>query len=99
MHKDKEQPNKAVGVSIHKALQHQKEKAESMRQHQEDDLDAVHAEVQLLTEEAAELLQSIPADLTTLGLVSVAKLLVDAVSLNQDQQAPVALTAQDMQSA
>ena len=77
-----------------------------MRQQQEDDVpdstldqDAVHASVQLLTEEAAELLQSIPTDLTALGPVSVAKLLVDAATLNQDQQGPVALIAQEMQTA
>ena len=53
-----EQPDKAIGVGIHEALQHQKEKAESMRQHQEEDVpafmpdeDAMRAEVQLLTEE------------------------------------------------
>ena len=50
-----EQPDKAIGVGIHEAMQHQKEKAESMRQQQEDDVpesmfdqDAVRAEVQLL---------------------------------------------------
>ena len=35
-----EQPDKAIGVGIHEALQHQKEKAESMRQHQEEDVPA-----------------------------------------------------------
>ena len=101
-----ERPDKAIGVGIHEALRHQKEKAESMRQQQEDDVpdstldqDTAHASVQLLTEEAAELLQSIPTDLTSLGPVSVAKLLVDAATLNRDQQGPVALIAQEMQTA
>ena len=100
------QADKAIGFGIHKALQHQKAKAESMRQLQEEDMpecmlqdDDVRAEVQLLTAEAAELLQSIHTDLTTLGPVSVAKVLVEAATLNQDQQGPVALIAQEMQTA
>ena len=33
-----EHPNKAIGASIHEALQHQRQKAEGMRPHQEDDV-------------------------------------------------------------
>ena len=56
--------NKALGITIHEALQHQKSTAETLRQQQ--DTEVPHepiesdAQVQMLTEEAAELLQSIP---------------------------------------
>jgi hypothetical protein len=51
----------------------------------------------MLTEEAAELLQSIPTDLAAAGPVAFAKHLVEAATLNQDQRAPVALIAKEMQ--
>ena len=51
------------------------------------------AQVQMLTEEAAELLQSIPTDLAAAGPVAFAKHLVKAATLNQDQRTPVALIA------
>jgi hypothetical protein len=90
--------NTALGTTIHEALQHQKATAETMRQHQDTDTteslreqNEVHAEVQMLTKEAAELLQSIPTDLSASGPVSVAKHLVVAATFNQDQQGPMAL--------
>ena len=57
------------------------------------------AEVNLLTQEAEALLQSMPHDLPTSGPVAVAKHLVEAATLNQDQRGPVALIANDMQTA
>ena len=51
----------------------------------------------MLTQEAAELLQSIPADLAASGPIVFAKRLVEAATLNQDQRAPVALIAKYMQ--
>ena len=53
----------------------------------------------MLTEEAAELLQSIPTDLAAAGPVAFAKQLVEAATLNQDQRAPVALIAKEMEMA
>ncbi len=47
----------------------------------------------MFTQEAAELLQSIPADLVASGPIGFAKHLVEAATLNQDQRAPVALIA------
>ena len=95
--------NKALGITIHEALQHQKSTAETLRQQQ--DTEVPHepiesdAQVQMLTEEAAELLQSIPTDLAAAGPVAFAKHLVEAATLNQDQRAPVALIAKEMQMA
>ena len=92
--------NKALGITIHEALQHQKSTAETLRQQQ--DTEVPHepmesdAEVQMLTEEAAELLQSIPEDLAAAGPVAFAKHLVEAATLNQDQRTPVALIAKEM---
>ena len=57
------------------------------------------AEVNLLSQEAEALLQSMPCDLHASGPVSVAKYLVEQASLNQDQRGPVALIAKDMQTA
>ena len=95
--------NKAMGITIHEALQHQKTTAESMRQPQDTEvpheLNEACAQVQMLTEEAAELLQSIPTDIAADGPVAFAKHLVDAAALNQDQRAPVALIAKEMQMA
>ena len=86
-----------MGITIHEALQHQKTTAETMRQQQNTEvpreLNEAHAQVQILTQEAAELLQSIPADLAASGPVAFAKHLVEAATLNQDQRAPVALIA------
>ena len=95
--------NKALGITIHEALQHQKTTAETLRQQQ--DTEVPHepiesdAQVQMLTEEAAELLQSIPTDLAAAGPVAFAKHLVEAATLNQDQRTPVALIAKEMQMA
>ena len=95
--------NKALGITIHEALQHQKTTAETLRQQQ--DTEVPHepiesdAQVRILTEEAAELLQSIPTDLAAAGPVAFAKHLVEAATLNHDQRAPVALIANDMQMA
>jgi len=95
--------NKALGITIHEALQHQKSTAETLRQQQ--DTEVPHepiesdAQVQMLTEEAAELLQSIPTDLAAAGPVAFAKHLVEAATLNQDQRTPVALIAKEMQMA
>ena len=95
--------NKAMGITIHEALQHQKTTAERMRQQQDTEepheLKEASEDVQLLTEEAAELLQSIPTDLAAAGPVAFARHLVEAATLNQDQQAPVALIAKEMQMA
>ena len=95
--------NKAMGITIHEALQHQKTTAESMRQPQDTEvpheLNEACAQVQMLTEEAAELLQSIPTDIAADGPIAFAKHLVDAATLNQDQRAPVALIAKEMQMA
>ena len=95
--------NKALGIAIHEALQHQKSTAETLRQQQ--DTEELHepiescTQVQMLTDEAAELLQSIPTDLASAGPVAFAKHLVEAATLNQDQRTPVALIAKDMQIA
>ena len=95
--------NKALGITIHEALQHQKSTAETLRQQQ--DTEELHepiescTQVQMLTDEAAELLQSIPTDLASAGPVAFAKHLVEAATLNQDQRTPVALIAKDMQIA
>jgi hypothetical protein len=53
----------------------------------------------MLTEEAAELLQSIPTDIAADGPLAFAKHLVDAAALNQDQRASVALIVKEMQMA
>ena len=59
--------NKALGISMHEALHHQKRTAETLRQQQDTEVSqepiVLDAQVQMLTEEAAELLQSIPTDL------------------------------------
>ena len=77
--------------------------AEAMRQQHEADVpleqEEPHAEIQLLTEEAAELLCSVPTDIAASGPIAFAKSLVDLATLNQDQRAPVALIAKDMQLA
>ena len=97
------QDNKVMGSGIHEALQHQKEKAENMRQQQDteepNELIEASEHVQLLTEEAAALLQRIPKDIASAGPVAFAKHLVEAATLNQDQRAPVALIAKEMQMA
>ena len=95
--------NRAMGTAIHEALQHQKTTAQTLRQQQDTEVateqNEAHAEVHLLTQEAAELLQSLPTDLAASGPVAFAKHLVEAATLNQDQRAPVALIAKDMQIA
>ena len=95
--------NRAMGSTIHEALQLQKTTAETMRQQQDREMPCEQneslAEVHVLTQEAAELLQSIPTDLAASGPVAFAKHLVDAATLNQDQRAPVALIAKAMQVA
>ena len=45
------------------------------------------------------MLQSIPADLAAPGPIAFAKHIVEAATLNQDQRAPVALIAKEMQVA
>ena len=50
------------------------------------------AEPQVLTQEAVNLLQSIPTDLAAEGPVAFAKHLVQAATLNKDQQANNYLT-------
>ena len=57
------------------------------------------AQVEMLTEEAAELLLSIPTDLAAVGPVAFAMHLVESATLNHDQRAPVAFIAKDMQVA
>ena len=93
--------NNAMGITIHEAMQHQKTTAETLRQQQDTEVPQEpiesDAQVQMLTEEAAELLQSIPTDLAAAGPVAFAKHLVEAATLNQDQRAPVALIAKEMQ--
>ena len=92
-----------MGITIHEALQHQKMTAEALRQQQ--DTEVVHEaiesdpQVQILTEEAVQLLQNIPTDLAAAGPVAFAKHLVEAATLNNDQRTPVALIAHDMQTA
>ena len=97
------QDNKAMGLTIHEALQHQKDTAENMRRQQDtevpDELTEASEDVQLLTEEAAALLQRLPKDIAAAGPVALAKNLVEAATLNQDQRAPVALIAKEMQMA
>ena len=74
-----------------------------MRQQQDTEVPhesvELDAQVQMLTEEAAELLQSIPTDLAAASPVAFAKHLVEAATLNQDQRAPVALIAKEIQMA
>ena len=53
----------------------------------------------MFTQEAAELLQNIPADFAASGPIAFAKHIVEAATLNQDQRAPVALIAKEMQVA
>ena len=95
--------NKALGITIHEALQHQRSTAETLRQQQDTELPQEPIEsftqVQMLTDEAAELLQSIPTDLASAGPIAFAKHLADAATLNQDQRTPVALIAKEMQMA
>ena len=59
--------NKALGITMHEALHHQKTTAETLRQQQDTEVPqepiVLDAQVQMLTEEVAELLQSIPKDL------------------------------------
>ena len=96
-----ERTNIAMGTTICDALQQQKAMAETMRQQHEAVLpreqEDAHVEVQMLTQEAAELLQSIPTDIAASGPVAFAKHLVEVATLNQDQRAPVALIANEMQ--
>ena len=84
-------------------MQHQKAIAESIRQQQDrekpNELIEASEKVELLTEEAAALLQRISKDIAAAGPVTFAKHLVEAATLNQDQQAPVALIAKEMQMA
>jgi len=97
----KRRDNRAMGATIHEALQLQKTTAETMRKQQDMEMpceqNESQAEVHVLTQEAMELLQSIPTDLAASGPVAFAKHLVRAATLNQDQQAPVALVAKEMQ--
>ncbi len=98
-----EHDNKSMGITIHEALQHQTTTAETLRQQQHTCVPhepiGSDAQVQMLTEETAELLQSIPTYLAAAGPVAVAKHLVEAATLNQDQRTPVALVAKEMQLA
>ena len=64
-----------------------------------DELIEASEKVELLTEEAAALLQRLPKDIAAAGPVALAKQLVEAATLNQDQRAPVALIAKEMQMA
>ena len=93
--------NKAMGITIHEAMQHQKTTAETLRQQQDTEVPQEpiesDAQVQMLTEEAAELLQSIPTDLAAAGPVAFAKQLVESATLNQGQRTSVALIAKEMQ--
>ena len=94
--------NQAMGIAIHEALQHQKTTAETMRQQQVTEMPCEQkealAEFRALTQEALEVLQSIPTDLAVSGPVAFAEHLVRAATLNQDQRAPVALVAKEMQT-
>ena len=94
--------NKAMGMTINQALQHQKTTAETLRQQQDTEVPQEpiesDAQVEMLTVEASELLHSVPTDLPAAGPVAFAKHLVEAATLNHDQQAPVALIARDMQT-
>jgi hypothetical protein len=97
----RQRDNQAMGITIHEALQLQKTTAETMRQQRDTEMPCEQneslAEVHVLTQEAVELLQGIPTDLAASGPVSFAKHLVRAATLNQDQRAPVALVAKEMQ--
>ena len=99
----KQRDNRAMGNTIHEALQFQRATAETMRRQQDMDMPCEQhepqAEVQLLTQEAVTLLQSVPANLAAAGPAAFAKHLVEAATLNKDQRAPVAIVAKDMQSA
>ena len=96
-----------LGLGLHAALEHQKERAEMMRREQvSEDADPVATEqgdsdpgAALLTEAAARLLEGLPAETTALGPAHVAKHLADAATLNRDQLGAVALVAHDMQKA
>ena len=94
--------NQAMGIAIHEALQHQKTTAETMRQQQVTEMPCEQkealAEFRALTQEALEVLQSIPTDLAVSGPVAFAEHLARAATLNQDQRAPVALVAKEMQT-
>ena len=98
----RQRDNRAMGITIHEALQLQKATAETMRRQQDMEMpreqNESRAEVHVLTQEAVELLQRIPTDLAASGPVAFAKHLVQAATLNQDQRAPVALVAKDMQT-
>ena len=89
--------NQAMGIAIHEALQHQKTTAETMRQQQVTEMPCEQkealAEFRALTQEALEVLQSIPTDLAVSGPVAFAEHLARAATRNQDQRAPVALVA------
>ncbi len=94
--------NQAMGIAIHEALQHQKTTAETMRQQQVTEMPCEQnealVEFHTLTQEAVEVLQSLPTNLAASGPVAFAEHLVRAATLNQDQQAPVALVAKEMQT-
>jgi hypothetical protein len=102
----KQHHNNALGDTLHQAIQHQRDVAETLReqanteQHMPDHVDDTQEPtVTLLTKEAEALLQSMPTDMTALGPVKVAKYLAEEALLNRDQQGPVALIAKDMQTA
>ena len=97
--------SQARSSTTHQDLLHQQQVAQQPRLLQDDDVTDSHAEastegeVKLLLREAKALLQSMPSNLDASGAVSVAKCLVERAMLNQDQRAPVALIAKDMQKA
>lgn len=101
----KPQTNAALGLSLHEALAHQKDTADRIRQQQ--DVQGAEpmqetlpeAEVIRMDPEVKALLKSMPDDLSDKGPLAVAKHLVDGATLNDDQKAPVALTAHIMQAA
>ena len=92
-----------MGTTIHEALQCQKTKAEAIRRQQDVEMPCEQneskPEVQMLTQEAVEMLQSVPCNLAASGPIAFATHLVQAATLNQDQRAPVALVAKEMQIA
>ena len=88
-----QQDNGGMGADIHAALGYQADVAERLRQQQDPesrDSDAVDGEDAndgdaALTEEAAQLLKSTPANAARRGPLVFAKCLADADTLNADQ--------------
>ena len=95
------------GAGITEALDHQTAIAKRMRDEQDTedvaaeprDIEDSEPAVELLTEEAVLLLQSIAPTVSDQGPLALAKALARAATLNADQMGAVALVANAMETA